>query len=129
MARIYNDKSALLVRSIDLLMQAREYLVEGDLSLAIEYAYRSALRCAGARVAGSPVAKRKRKPSSAWEQLALVDELGKQQAMQFQAFSRIRQRVVAGLSADIDEAKVRTLIEAVDGFITEVQYEGTSLAA
>ncbi|MDO4908738.1 MAG: SAV_6107 family HEPN domain-containing protein [Corynebacterium sp.] len=129
MARVQNTKSALLVRSIDLLMQAREFLFAGDLSLAVEYAYRAALRCAGARVADSPVAKRKRKPSNAWEQLAMIDELGKQRAMQFQAFSRIRQRVVAGLRTDIDEAKVRTLIDAVDEFISEVQYEGTSLAA
>ena len=60
-------------------------------------AYRAALRAAGARVAGSTVGRRKRLPSSAWEQVALIGAADAQWAAEFGEYSRVRSRVASGM--------------------------------
>ena len=59
-------------QALDLLSAARASAARGQMEDALEMAYRAALRAAGARVAGSTVGRRKRLPSSAWEQVALI---------------------------------------------------------
>ena len=60
-------------------------------------AYRASLRAAGARVAASTVARRRRLPSSAWEQVALIGPADAQWAAEFKDYSRVRSRVASGL--------------------------------
>ncbi|WP_080794065.1 SAV_6107 family HEPN domain-containing protein [Corynebacterium pacaense] len=96
-----------------LLDQARQYRRAGDLSLALEFGYRSSLRTAGAIIAASPVSKRKRKPRGAWNQLALVDGAAADWATELSAFSRIRSRASSGLEVNLSE-------EYIDGFLSRV---------
>ncbi|WKS32618.1 SAV_6107 family HEPN domain-containing protein [Corynebacterium propinquum] len=110
-----------LVASAEMLMgKARAYLRDGDASQALEFACWAGLRLAGARVAVSPVGKRRRKPTSAWEQLALVDAAGKQWVHRFQPYSRVCRDIGLGLGAEISELQVMSLLKLVDEFLVEV---------
>ena len=106
-----------------LLTQAQVTLHAGDAASALELAYQAALRTAGARIAVSAVAQRKRKPHGAWDQLALVDETGVEQAADFKAFSRLRSRVSSGMEVGVDSAVVSEFIERVQGFLDFVDME------
>lgn len=110
-----------LVASAEMLVdKARAYLRDGDASQALEFAYWAGLRLAGARVAVSSVAKRRRKPTSAWEQLALIDAAGKQWAHRFQPYSRLCRDIELGLGAEISELQVASLFKLVEEFLVEV---------
>ena len=70
--RAGGKRARFLFQARELLDSARGYAAEGRFDQALEVAYQSALRTAGARVAASVVARRRRLPSSAWDRLALV---------------------------------------------------------
>ena len=61
-----------LAKSEDLLTRARAAAADDRFNDAVELAYQAGLRAAGAWIAVTAVGKRKRVPSSAWDQLALV---------------------------------------------------------
>ena len=84
-------------QALDLLADARKSAARGRLEDALEMAYRASLRTAGARVAASTVARRRRLPSSAWEQVALIGPADAQWAAEFKDYSRVRSRVASGL--------------------------------
>lgn len=84
-------------QALDLLADARKSAARGRLEDALEMAYRASLRAAGARVAASTVASRRRLPSSAWEQVALIGPADAQWAAEFKDYSRVRSRVASGL--------------------------------
>ena len=84
-------------QALDLLADARKSAASGRLEDALEMAYRASLRAAGARVAASTVARRRRLPSSAWEQVALIGPADAQWAAEFKDYSRVRSRVASGL--------------------------------
>lgn len=113
------------------LASARSLLVDADRDaqagkwdLALENAYRAALRVAGARIASSAaVAKRRRLPTSAWDRLALVDAAGAGRARDFAAYSGLRQRVASGIIVDPDEATVRRVLDLAREFLAEVEAE------
>lgn len=84
-------------QALDLLSAARASAARGQMEDALEMAYRAALRAAGARVAGSTVGRRKRLPSSAWEQVALIGPADAQWAAGFGEYSRVRSRVASGM--------------------------------
>lgn len=110
-----------LVASAEMLMgKARAYVRDGDASQALEFAYWAGLRLAGARVAVSSVDKRRRKPTSAWEQLALIDAAGKQWAHRFQPYSRLSRDIELGLGAEISDLQVMSLFKLVEEFLVEV---------
>ena len=106
-----------------LLTQSQVALRAGDEASALELAYQAALRTAGARIAVSAVAQRKRKPHGAWDQLALVDETGVEQAADFKAFSRLRSRVSSGMEVEVDPVIVREFVQRVRGFLDSVDAE------
>ncbi|OFS24098.1 hypothetical protein HMPREF3067_00085 [Corynebacterium sp. HMSC04H06] len=93
-----------------LIEQAREYAADGRFEEALEVAYQAGLRTAGARIAVSMVARRKRKPSSAWEQLALVSAEDKEWAQEFGQYSKLRSRVSLGLEDGVEEDAVFELM-------------------
>ena len=106
-----------------LLTQSQVALRAGDEASALELAYQAALRTAGASIAVSAVAQRKRKPHGAWDQLALVDETGVEQAADFKAFSRLRSRVSSGMEVEVDPVIVREFVQRVRGFLDSVDAE------
>lgn len=123
-------QAEFLAKAKVLLAQSQDHFGAGDIDLALEYAYQAALRVAGARVAESPVAHRKRKPTNAWEQLRLVDDDGVRQAGSFERYSRFRSRVSSGIELDPDPATVACVMELAAAFLAEVELgEGTVFAA
>lgn len=116
-------RQRFLTQAEGLLSEARALAAEGRGDEALELSYQAALRTAGARVAVSAVARRKRKPSSAWEQLALVDAAGKRWADEFKAFSRLRSRVVSGLDGNVEQATVFELMDLAAQFKEAVEME------
>ncbi|EEI16993.1 SAV_6107 family HEPN domain-containing protein [Corynebacterium lipophiloflavum] len=103
-----------------LLAQARTDYEAGALDMAMENAYRAALRAAGAVNAGSPVIrKRKRLPASAWDKLALTSDRGKEWASTFSAFSAPRNRAITGIEPNPDANVVLRLIALVEEFLEE----------
>lgn len=103
-----------------LLAQAQADYAAGALDVAMENAYRAALRVAGAVNAGSPVIrKRKRLPASAWDKLRLTSERGKEWAETFTAFSVQRSRVITGIEPHPDPRVVQRLIALVEEFLEE----------
>lgn len=106
------------------LEQARDHLREGEMGLALEYAYRAALRTAGARIAASGVlARRRRVPSSAWDKLVLIDEAGARRAQEFRGYSAVRSRVSSGIERDPEPAMVQELIVRTKNFLAEAEAE------
>lgn len=112
-----------LSRARALLSQAVEHRAAGQWDLALEAAFQAALRTAGARIAMSPVASRRRRPTSAWGQLRLVDEAGGRWADLFAQYSRLRSRVASGLELDVDHAVVNRVLDLAAEFLTEVEGE------
>lgn len=124
-----HKREEFLSKAAVLLAEARAHQANGQHDIALESAYRAALRTAGARIAGSKVAKRVRKPQGAWEQLKLVDDEGKQWAEVFEAFSRTRSRVASGLDFNIEPLVVARLIAHVEEFLNEAEIEAGWLPA
>lgn len=114
-----------------LLEDAREQLASGAVDLALESAYRAALRTAGAVVAESDVvAKRKRLPTSAWEKLALTGPRGAYWADTFSGFSRMRARVASGIELHPCADDVERLFSLALAFYGETAgEEGAMFAA
>lgn len=118
-----SKREEFLSKAAVLLVEARAQQAAGRYDVALETAYRAALRTAGARIAASKVAKRVRKPQGAWEQLKLVDESGKQWAEVFEAFSRKRARVASGLDFNVEPLIVARLVAHVEEFLAEAEIE------
>lgn len=95
MQRVRRDR--FLGQALDLLVDARRSAAEGRFEDALEMAYRASLRAAGARVAASAVSRRRRLPTSAWEQVALIGPADAQWAAEFTGYSRVRSRVASGM--------------------------------
>lgn len=111
-----------------LLQEAGEYRALGHVDLALEYGYRAALRIAGAWVADSKVARRVRKPSDAWGQLALVGGDAAEWAVTFQGYSQLRSHVVSGVTHGVDSDVVDSFLALVVRFRDVVMGEGMGVA-
>ncbi|BAU96504.1 hypothetical protein N24_2242 [Corynebacterium suranareeae] len=114
-------RAQFLSKANILLEQAHSYRGEGDLLLALEMSYQSALRTAGAVVAGSAVAARKRKPKSAWDQLHMVGEEAAAWADELSQFSMIRSRANSGLQISLTPAQLDQFMSRVAQFLEEAQ--------
>lgn len=115
-------RDAFLAKARVLLSQAEVYRTKGQLIEALDAAYQAALRLAGARIADSPLARRRRGlPSGAWEQLKLVDDAGEAQAAEFAAYSRLRSRLLSGAQREVSERVVDELIAKVADFLVAVE--------
>lgn len=113
-----------------LLAQAHGDFEEGSYDLAMENAYRAALRVAGAWCSRSPaLRKRKRLPTSAWDKLALTGEEGAAWAKRFAAYSAQRGRVASGIETNPGAAVVLELIGHAEAFLFEARPEAGALAA
>lgn len=123
-ARQGGKSSEFLTKARVLLSQAEECRRQGDLMLALEFSYQSALRTAGAVFADSPAAARKRPPRGAWERLRLVDEASAAWADELSAFSRIRSRASSGLDVHLSEGMVDNFMARVEQFLEEAE-DGT----
>ncbi|WP_306496359.1 SAV_6107 family HEPN domain-containing protein [Corynebacterium striatum] len=116
-------RERFMEQASDLLAQARAMAAAGRWDQALEFAYQAGLRTAGARIADSAVAKRRRLPSSAWAQLALVGGEEKEWAERFGAYSRLRSRVASGLEdAPSDEVVLEVMALAAE-FLSYVEEE------
>ena len=113
-----------LRKAESLLDLARAAAAEDRLTDAVELAYQAGLRGAGAWVAATPVGKRKRLPTSAWEQVELISADAKEWAMEFRRYSRLRSRLVTGLDDAVKPAVAFELIELSARFIATVRGEG-----
>ncbi|WP_291314254.1 SAV_6107 family HEPN domain-containing protein [Corynebacterium sp. UBA2622] len=124
------SKSGKFFSSADeLLRRAHAEQAQGHGDLALEYAYRAALRVAGAVCAESPVVrKRKRLPSSAWEKLALTGESGTAWARRLSAYSAMRGRVASGIQPAPDPDTVEAFLAVVEDFYAASQ-PGITLVA
>lgn len=120
-----------LLAASALLADAREQLDAGADDLALESAYRAALRTAGAAITQSDVvAKRKRLPTSAWEKLALTGPRGSYWAEKFSGYSRVRGRVASGIELRPRKEDVDSLFALALNFYTETAGEqGGAVAA
>lgn len=104
-----------------LLGQARQDFEVGSYDLALENAYRAALRTAGAFNAQSEVLRRrKRLPTSAWDKLALTGERGAEWAAIFSSYSALRGRVASGIELDPDRTVVGKLMADAEEFYQEL---------
>ena len=121
--RAGGKRARFLFQARELLDAARGYAVEGRFDQALEVAYQSALRTAGARVAASAVARRRRLPSSAWDRLALVGVEEKRWAESFKGYSRTRARVASGLDEVPGEDFVYGLMQRAAQFLDESELE------
>lgn len=122
-ARAGGKSTEFLSKARVLLAQAARCREEGDLGLALELSYQSALRTAGAVFADSPAAAKRRKPSGAWERLRLVDEKASEWADELSAFSRVRARAVNGLEVNLTESMIDGFIIRVEEFLSEAEGE------
>lgn len=134
--RAYGDapktsrSEAFAAAAEELLLQAHAEFEEGRNDLAMEYAYRAALRIAGAFNAQSSVLrKRKRLPSSAWDKLALTGEEGAAWARTFSRYSAQRGRVASGIESAPAASVVAALLSDVDAFYLALQGGVAPLAA
>jgi len=121
--RASGKRARFLFQARELLDAARGYAAEGRFDQALEVAYQSALRTAGARVAASAVARRRRLPSSAWDRLALVGVEEKRWAGSFRGYSRTRARVASGLDEVPGEDFVYGLMQRAAQFLDESELE------
>ena len=96
----------------------------------MENAYRAALRVAGARNAGSPVVrKRKRLPTNAWDKLALTGDDGTHWAAVFKRYSAQRGRVASGIETDPGAAVVHRLLADAEEFYLSTRAGEVPMAA
>ncbi|MCK7636638.1 SAV_6107 family HEPN domain-containing protein [Corynebacterium sp. P7202] len=105
-----------LRRAAALLAEARLRQSEGALDAAVEEGYRAALRTAGALVIDSPVSRRRRLPSSAWDQLALLDADAGRWSARLSRYSRLRDRAMY-MSWFPDGVVVDEFLDEVEQFI------------
>lgn len=124
-------RATFISRASVLLRDAIACYGKGELLDALELAYQAALRTAGAYIAGTAVAKRRRKPTGAWKQLALASADGKLWAESFAPYSTMRSRLINGLDREIEAKTVAALIGLVERFLDEVEndWQVGSLAA
>ncbi|MEJ5928883.1 SAV_6107 family HEPN domain-containing protein [Corynebacterium sp. H128] len=120
-SKYYGKQAGFISRASVLIRDALEAYQAGDYASALEFAYQAALRTAGACVAGSAVANRRRRPSSAWAQLELVDSRGGEWAAIFKPYSRMRSRAINGLETEVEPQMVAGLLELVEQFLDEVE--------
>ncbi|MFH0410926.1 SAV_6107 family HEPN domain-containing protein [Corynebacterium sp. L4756] len=114
-------RQRFLTQAALLLADARAQASAGRMDDAMEKAYQAGLRAAGACVAASSVAKRRRLPTSAWDQLALVGEGEKEWAEKFRAYSRTRSRLMTGLDRSVKDSVVFDLMELVARFLESLE--------
>lgn len=114
-------RADFLAKARALLSQAARHREAGEWDQALEAAYQAGLRTAGAKISASPVAARKRRPTSAWEQLRLVDEDGGRWAAAFGQYSRLRSRVASGLERDVEPVVVDHVVALSAEFLAEVE--------
>lgn len=113
-----------------LLADAHLRIAHGEYDLAVESAYRAALRTAGAVIAESvAVAKRKRLPTSAWDKLRITGPQGEMWADVFSGYSTLRGRVASGIELRPNPLKATALVADAADFYAEVAGEDQSLAA
>ncbi|WP_312714824.1 SAV_6107 family HEPN domain-containing protein [Corynebacterium flavescens] len=117
-------RDRFLRQASELIASARGFAAEKRWDRALELAYQAGLRTAGARVAVSPVAKRRRLPSSAWEQLSLVSAADKAWAAEFSRYSRIRSRVASGLEDAPSSETVFAVLELAARFLDATVSDG-----
>ncbi|GAB3702290.1 SAV_6107 family HEPN domain-containing protein [Corynebacterium nasicanis] len=122
-------RADFILKARALLAQAVDYRAAGDVDLALEAAFQAALRTAGARISASPVAARRRRPTSAWEQLRLVDDNGARWATEFAQYSRLRSRVSSGLERSVEASVVDRVMDLAARFLAEVEEEAGWLPA
>ena len=114
--RVGGRRVEYLRRATVLLAEARARQAEGVYDAAVEEGYRAALRTAGALVADSSVSRKRRLPTGAWDQLALLDADGARWAARMSGYSRLRDRAMyAGGCPDAD--RVEAFLDEVDRFI------------
>lgn len=98
------------------LLTASEHCSEAD--DAVEFAYQAALRVAGAVLATLP--RKRGGPTGAWAQLRhRIPELA-DWAAKFEAYSRLRSRLLMGLERDVDPAVPEQLRLLARSFMTDV---------
>ncbi len=122
-------RQRFLTQAYDLLDRARRAAAAEDYAEALELSYQAALRTAGAWVAGTRVAQRKRLPSSAWERLSLVGGPAKAWAEKLRGYSRTRSRVMIGLDDGVDPDLVFELLAVVGQFLAVVDDAASPAAA
>ncbi len=134
--RTYGDAGAprkadaFLFAAETLLADAHKEFAAGHYDLALENAYRAALRIAGARNAQSAaLRKRKRLPTNAWDKLALTGDEGVRWAQEFSVYSVQRGRVASGIEDNPSPVVVSNLIGAAEEFYLETAGGGAALAA
>ncbi|MCG7273928.1 SAV_6107 family HEPN domain-containing protein [Corynebacterium afermentans] len=104
-----------LAAAEELIGLAHDDFEAGRHDVAMENAYRAALRVAGARNVSSPIVrKRKRLPTSAWDKLALTG--GAHWASVFKRYSAQRGRVASGIETDPGAAVVHRLLSDAEEF-------------
>lgn len=129
-ARKPSRRDTFLESADALLIAAHEEVEAGRLDLAMESAYRAALRIAGAVCAESEkVRKRKRLPTSAWDKLALTGAEGVQWAARLKKYSSARARVASGIEPQPDAGMVVELLGVVEEFYFYAHPSYASLAA
>ena len=104
-----------------LLEQARAYAGNARFEDALEVAYQAGLRTAGARIAVSKVAKRKRVPASAWDKMSLLGAEDIRWAKEFSQYSKIRERLISGMERVAPEETVYQLLELAGRFLADTQ--------
>lgn len=117
------QRADFIAKARELLTQAVQYREAGEWGEALECAYRAGLRTAGARISSSATAGRKRRSSSAWERLKVIDDDGARWATAFGQYSRLRSRVSSGIERDVDHEVVDHLIELATEFLAEVEVD------
>lgn len=121
-AQVGGKRAEFLGKARVLLGQARAARREGDLLPALEFTYQSALRTAGAVIAGSAVAARKRKPKGAWDQLRMVGPEAAAWAEELSAFSGLRSRAASGLDVNLGTATLDRFMARVADFLEEAEH-------
>lgn len=105
--------------------EAAKQLEAGRNDVALENAYQSALRVAGAKIVSSAaLSKRKRLPGSAWEKLELIDGEGAKWAKYFRSHSRLRSLVASGVREAPDAEVIQEILDHAWDFLEEVQNGG-----
>lgn len=101
-----------------LLAIAEGELAAGRLADSFEHAYQAALRTAGAAQSGRP--RPRRYLRGAWERLASLGGREASWAKEFQGYSRLRARVIAGLDSELSVGLVGGFLALVADFLEEV---------
>ena len=119
-----------LAAAEELIGLAHDDFEAGRHDMAMENAYRAALRVAGSRNAASPIVrKRKRLPTSAWDKLALTGDDGAHWAAVFKRYSAQRGRVASGIETDPGAAVVYRLLAHADEFYQSTRAGEAPMAA